>query len=204
MNSLEIQRRKEILARDTKENPTQHLISSTSPEEQILVFKKTFLSNMWPCVVTYDGHTYTSTEIPYQYSKFNRLALNFLDKEVIQQIQDILIEKYELKWDGNDLCALFEGPDMQSGMSKKIAHLIPDCYYRDDWDEVKLDVMMDLVFQKYQNNPELRQMLLDTGDKLLVEGNDWGDVYWGFSGGKGNNYLGRLTMMVRDEIRNTV
>ena len=49
--------------------------------------------------------------------------------------------------------------------------------------------------------PELRDALLATGDAELVEGNTWGDVYWGVCGGRGRNQLGRTLMRVRDDIR---
>ena len=34
----------------------------------------------------------------------------------------------------------------------------------------------------------------------LVEGNTWGDRYWGVYNGQGKNWLGRLLMQVRGEI----
>jgi predicted NAD-dependent protein-ADP-ribosyltransferase YbiA (DUF1768 family) len=43
--------------------------------------------------------------------------------------------------------------------------------------------------------------LLETGDAELIEGNDWGDTFWGVCGGKGNNFLGKLLMEVRKELR---
>ena len=67
---------------------------------------------------------------------------------------------------------------------------------RDDWEAVKLSVMADLVRQKFAH-PELRRMLLDTGDANLVEGNTWGDTFWGVCRGQGKNHLGRILMEVR-------
>lgn len=70
---------------------------------------------------------------------------------------------------------------------------------RRDWDEVKLRVMEGLVRQKFAKDP-LKQRLLDTGDQELVEGNAWGDTFWGVSYGKGSNWLGRILMDVRAEL----
>ena len=71
---------------------------------------------------------------------------------------------------------------------------------RDDWEQVKVEVMLDLQRQKYAV-PYLREKLLATGDAELVEGNTWGDRFWGVCGDTGLNWLGRLLMQVRDEVR---
>lgn len=49
---------------------------------------------------------------------------------------------------------------------------------RPDWEEIKDREMRELVEDKFQD-PFLHQKLLDTGDVVLVEGNTWGDTYWG-------------------------
>ena len=42
---------------------------------------------------------------------------------------------------------------------------------RDDWEEVKLDIMTEVVSQKFLQHPHLIEMLLQTGDEELIEGN---------------------------------
>jgi ribA/ribD-fused uncharacterized protein len=71
---------------------------------------------------------------------------------------------------------------------------------RKDWENVKLDVMLELLRKKF-GRPELRDLLLDTGDAKLIEGNTWNDRFWGVVDGQGKNHLGRLLMKVRDELR---
>jgi ribA/ribD-fused uncharacterized protein len=71
---------------------------------------------------------------------------------------------------------------------------------RSDWDEIKLEVMADINWQKFQA-PRLAQQLLDTGDQELVEGNTWGDTFWGVCNGVGENHLGKILMLVRDALR---
>ncbi len=69
-----------------------------------------------------------------------------------------------------------------------------------DWDgERKEAVMLDLLRQKF-SIPKLREMLLATGDRDLIEGNTWGDTFWGVCRGTGQNNLGKLLMRVRDEV----
>jgi ribA/ribD-fused uncharacterized protein len=70
---------------------------------------------------------------------------------------------------------------------------------RGDWDEIKLSVMEDLVRQKFAH-PELRRALSATGNEDLVEGNSWGDTFWGVCRGVGQNHLGRILMRVRDAV----
>lgn len=71
---------------------------------------------------------------------------------------------------------------------------------RPDWDSVKLSIMLDLTRQKYRNNSELRSALLSTGDSYIEETNNWGDRFWGVSGGAGQNNLGKILMQVRQEL----
>jgi len=67
---------------------------------------------------------------------------------------------------------------------------------RPDWEAVKDDIMYRCVLAKFED-PILRQRLLDTGDQELIEGNTWGDTYWGVCKGKGRNMLGKTLMAVR-------
>lgn len=71
---------------------------------------------------------------------------------------------------------------------------------RCEWERIKDDVMHSVLQAKFAV-PELRDALLATGDAELVEGNTWGDAYWGVCGGRGRNQLGRTLMRIRDDIR---
>lgn len=71
---------------------------------------------------------------------------------------------------------------------------------RNDWDQVKLDVMEKILRNKFTDK-NLKHALLETGDAELIEGNTWGDTYWGVCRGKGQNHLGKLLMKIRDELR---
>jgi len=71
---------------------------------------------------------------------------------------------------------------------------------REDWNEVKLSIMRDLIAQKFRD-PILRKLLLVTGQEELIEGNYWGDRFWGVCGGTGMNHLGKIIMAERDRIR---
>lgn len=74
---------------------------------------------------------------------------------------------------------------------------------RPDWEQVKVSIMEEIVRQKFVQNPELAASLLQTGDKVLVEGNRWGDTCWGVDmrTGQGENHLGKILMKVREELK---
>lgn len=72
---------------------------------------------------------------------------------------------------------------------------------RADWPEVKISIMADLLRQKFgNNNASLRAELLSTGNSELIEGNNWGDQFWGICNGVGRNELGKAIMRVRQEV----
>lgn len=72
---------------------------------------------------------------------------------------------------------------------------------RPDWENIKLNIMTELVFQKFLGSKDLTKLLLATREKELVEGNTWGDIFWGICDGKGQNHLGQILMAVRSYIR---
>lgn len=71
---------------------------------------------------------------------------------------------------------------------------------RDNWEKDKVFRMLELLYLKFES-PALRKKLLGTRDEQLVEGNNWGDTFWGVCNGKGKNILGKLLMQIRHEIR---
>jgi len=90
------------------------------------------------------------------------------------------------------------------GMAKKMgrrAVLIPG------WESRKVVVMRVGVLLKFLQNPELGQELLDTGSRVLMEGNDWGDTFWGVTLDErgesvtGENNLGKILIWVRKILR---
>ena len=75
---------------------------------------------------------------------------------------------------------------------------------RRDWESVKERIMLDALRAKFTQHEDLRELLLATGDAVLVE-HTANDSYWGDGGdGSGKNRLGRLLMQVRDELRTEV
>ena len=71
---------------------------------------------------------------------------------------------------------------------------------RSDWEQVKDQIMYELVFKKF-STAELWYQLNTTANEELVEGNWWNDRYWGVCRGTGENKLGKILMRVREELR---
>lgn len=78
---------------------------------------------------------------------------------------------------------------------------------RNDWDEVKVVIMHEIVFAKFDQNPHLKELLLQTGNRRLEEGNTWNDRVWGIcppGSNKGLNHLGQILMLVRAQLRGDI
>ena len=71
---------------------------------------------------------------------------------------------------------------------------------RADWEQVKDDVMRNAIRAKFTQYPELRELLVGTGDTELVE-HTTNDHYWADGGdGTGKNMLGKILMEIRKEL----
>jgi ribA/ribD-fused uncharacterized protein len=85
------------------------------------------------------------------------------------------------------------------GQAKRMGRKVT---FRSDFDLIKIDVMYNLLKAKFAWY-DLQSFLMDTGSRELIEGNEWGDTFWGVDRrtGTGRNHLGKLLMRVRSEIR---
>lgn len=75
---------------------------------------------------------------------------------------------------------------------------------RKDWEKVKIDVMTWGLCEKFKQEP-FKTKLLNTGDENIVEGNYFGDTFWGVdlkqNPNVGENYLGRILMNIRKVLK---
>ena len=96
-----------------------------------------------------------------------------------------------------DFCASESDPKIVKKAQREMVEL------REDWEEVKENIMEDLVRIKFQNL-EMKEKLLNTGDMEIEEGNTWGDTFWGvdLETGEGKNRMGKIIMKIRDEVKN--
>lgn len=127
-----------------------------------------WLSNFHECSVFFEGLRYRSSENAYQAAKI------YADSR--HHLQDCYPKESKKKW-------------------KKYT-LLDDS--KEEWDARKYDVMSSILFDKFYRHVELRQKLIETGDKYLEETNHWTDCDWGVDvkfGGKNN--LGKILTKIR-------
>jgi len=75
---------------------------------------------------------------------------------------------------------------------------------RKDWEVIKDSIMREAVVAKFNQHPDLTELLLSTGEAKLVEHTEK-DSYWGDGGdGSGKNKLGIILMEVRANLRGKV
>ena len=73
---------------------------------------------------------------------------------------------------------------------------------REDWDDVKISIMEELLRLKIEQNPYVKKKLLQTGDYMIVEDSPKDD-FWGWGPNRnGQNNLGKLWMKLREELKN--
>ena len=76
-----------------------------------------------------------------------------------------------------------------------------DLPLRPDWDIERLNVMRRVVITKFETHEAVRNLLLSTGDRPIVESAP-GDRFWGAGpDGTGENRLGHLLEELRDRFR---
>jgi ribA/ribD-fused uncharacterized protein len=69
---------------------------------------------------------------------------------------------------------------------------------RNDWESIRIPVMLQILQAKFRDLG-LAEMLILTEPRECIEGNAWGDVFWGQCNGIGENWLGKLLMLVRSQ-----
>lgn len=144
------------------------------------VRKYSFLSNFYLCDIEYDGKSWRSSEHLYQALKSNNQDF----REYVRRQPTPKMAKR-----AGNLCEFHGVPVM-----------------RPRWNDMKYAIMGAILIAKF-SNPELKKMLLDTGDEKLVEGNMWCDNYWGdcycfkCRDITGKNGLGELLMETRNFYR---
>ncbi len=144
-----------------------------------------FLSNFYPCKIVSQGITYPSTEHYY-------VAMKAKDDQIINGI-------FYPVADVRDVISRIA----TAGQVKRFGR---NLQIRKDWEDVKLGIMEWAIREKFTKNNDLKEMLLQTGEQQLIEGNYWHDNYWGVCnctkcGNKGDNNLGKVLMKIRKEIR---
>jgi ribA/ribD-fused uncharacterized protein len=71
---------------------------------------------------------------------------------------------------------------------------------REDWDETKVNILYEILKEKFSQHEEAKKALLDTGSEKIVENNP-NDDFWGNGrDGNGRNNTGKILMKIREEL----
>lgn len=156
----------------------------TETDTHVLFLRGPF-SNFVTSDIKYRGQSFATTEQAFMYAK----AVEFNDEGTATKLLDPTLEPWAAKVLGREV----------KGYSDHV------------WDKVRYTRMLEVNREKYKI-PRYRQLLLGTGDKLLVECNPR-DVVWGIglaeddsrclneSEWKGQNLLGKVLMQIRTELK---
>lgn len=161
------------------------MIISERETDTHLYFLRGVLSNFEKCYIKYKGHLFATTEQAFMWEK----AVFFNDQESANKI----IKE--------------ENPAKAKKLGREVKNF-------DDskWSKVCYEIMYKINYEKYFQNTRLKNILLNTGDKVLVEANPR-DRRWAIglpaeddrvldeSQWQGENLLGKVLMQVRDELK---
>lgn len=84
-------------------------------------------------------------------------------------------------------------------LAKKIAH--QNSNRRSDWDRVKVAFMRDIIQAKVAQHEDVREILLATGDKEIIENSPTDNFWGGGVDGLGENWVGKILTDVRDQLK---
>jgi len=134
-----------------------------------------FLSNFYPVIIQFEGLNYPTVEHAYQASK----SKEFFFRKLIVAL-----------------------PASKAGLAKRRGRNIR---LRSDWKDVQIDIMHELLCNKFKQEP-FKRKLIETGEVKIVEGNYWHDNIWGncfcnkCKNIEGQNWLGRLLTDIRSQV----
>ena len=160
--------------------------NATLQNEQVIIFhgRESPFSNFYQAKFQVGDHEYTDNEMFYQ----SRKAEYFNDEHLAAKIRAAKdpLDSYKLGW-------------RVKGFNEK------------RWAAAEQGVMFDGAIAKFSQNPNLRQQLLSTDEKILAESSS--DMRWATglplhhasafdqSSWRGENNLGKVLMLVRDRIK---
>ena len=142
-------------------------------------------SNWAEAKFEYKGHEFNNTEQAFMWEK----AMFFDDKKIAQKILEN------------------ENPKDCKDLGRKVKH-----FDQESWMINCFTFMVAVNYAKYTQHPELKETLLSTGDKVIVEASPH-DKIWGIglhwnddrcldeSNWEGMNLLGKALMHVRETLK---
>ena len=143
-------------------------------DKQVFFYEQDFyvLSNFSSFTLTWKGLRFDTSEAAYHWEKFATVAPSIATKIIFATSAH---EAFKI--------------------AEANKHL-----RRSDWDDVKVEIMRNILRTKVEQHEYVRRKLIETGDRELVE-DSWRDDFWGWGPDKnGLNMLGKLWMEIRSEL----
>jgi ribA/ribD-fused uncharacterized protein len=149
--------------------------SSVAQAKEVLFYEPEdpngYLSNFAACPIRVDDQIWATSEHYYQAMKF---ASEVLRVSILEARTPA--EAFSLSRDYQD-------------------------QVREDWYDIRVEVMEFIVTEKFKQNPQFALFLANTGDSVIKE-HSHKDHFWGDGGdGTGENRLGEILMVVRQQLR---
>jgi hypothetical protein len=150
-----------------------------------------FLSNFYSHPIFFRGHWYPTTEHAFHSQKND----SELYQVKLRTLAEILyfhqcMNHARVQFDHIKFNELTPGQAKRAGRGVEL---------RKDWEEIKIPLMDEVTDIKF-NDPVLGRKLFNTGTAVLIEGNTWGDQFWGTCMGEGRNELGQCLMRKRTKL----
>lgn len=164
-----------------KKKATKNMAAQTPSTESAIRFYRAnekpygIFSNLYRCKVIFEDEEFETSEHAYQAGKARKEAVR--------------------AW-------ILSAPS--PGLVAMAAHGLYTWDIAPDWSKMKFDRMRGVLYAKFTQHPQLKEILLATGDARLVESatvDNPVNRLWGEVNGKGKNMLGVLLMELRDKLR---
>jgi ribA/ribD-fused uncharacterized protein len=142
-------------------------------EEKVFFYEREFypFSNFSSFALEWEGTLYMTSEHAYQAQKFS-------DSEIIERIKNAR--------------SAYDVFKIAREHQNKVRY---------DWLDIRVSVMEKIIRAKVAQHPYVKQKLIESGDREIVE-DSWKDDFWGWGSNKdGQNQLGKIWMKIREEIK---
>lgn len=168
-----------------------------------------FLSNFYDRQIVWKDHIFPTSEHVYHSEKLKDKKVTTLRHRVQLMIQAEIdsFNSLESTIMGDQKNLLIN--ELSAGDAKKrytLKKLKELKILRNDWFDINIQIMEDINIVKFTMHKDLGTKLISTGDAELIEGNYWGDDFWGKIKNPvtgewiGRNELGKILMRVRKYI----
>jgi ribA/ribD-fused uncharacterized protein len=129
---------------------------------------------------------------------FNYKGVNYVSVEHALNAQKNMEPEYQALFNMDSETYIGNEPALakKNGNVKKIGSNLVE-----GWDTNQVAIMRDITRIYLKTNPEIKEQLLNTGDKQLVYTGPSVDAFWGINKNKGANNHGKVLMELRNEFK---